>query len=629
MARATKTSHAILRIRLILGLMVAVQAGLAVFLWNLQVVRGHTFQENIRQQSMRRIRHPGQRGRIIDRNGIVIADNRPSVNLALYLEELRVPGPASRTLDRIETLLNETAAKIGLPRTLDREELARHYRNQRLLPLMAWKDLDRTSLARWAEQVGPQAGMDLYTEAVRTYPYRDLMAQTLGYVGRGGQAQDEEGRYDFQLPELEGKSGLELVFDERLRGEAGGELVRIDVAMYRHNVEAQKPAVPGQDVKLTIDARIQRLCERLLGEQTGSIVVMDPRNGEVLALATSPRFNLNDMTPFIPTRVWNRLTQDPEKPLVNRPVREHYPPGSVIKPFVCLAGLVYDQVDPQTVFSCQGVYYPAPGASPMHCHNRLGHGPLNMQEAIERSCNVYMWRMVEETGYDPFYRLLSEAGLGRPTGVEVDYETGGILPTDEWKQERFNDRLRLGDIANLSIGQGFLNVTPMQMAQLTSTLANGGTLVPPTLLKGFRLPGPQLDGGDEDISDLEAFIRPQPGRTPIDLGWPASSVKVIREGMRDVVMGQFGTARKAQVDGLVYAGKTGTAQFGRPGNRQYRSWMIAFAPYENPRYAAVVLIDAGQGSGVDAAPRMKLLMQALFRRTEASRSGNREEANRG
>jgi penicillin-binding protein 2 len=448
--------------------------------------------------------------------------------------------------------------------------------------------------------------MDLYTEAVRTYPYRDLMAQTMGYVGRGGRAQDGEERYDFQLPELEGKAGLELVFDEQLRGEAGGELVRIDVAMYRHDVEARKPAVPGQDVKLTIDARIQRLCERLLGRQTGSMVVMDPRNGEVLAMASSPRFDLNRMTPFIPTSVWNELTRNPDKPLVNRPVREHYPPGSIIKPFVCLAGLVHAQVDPQTVFNCHGVYYPAPGASAMHCHNRLGHGPLTMQEAIERSCNVYMWRMVEETGYDPFYRLLKNTGLGTPTGIEVDYETSGILPTDEWKEQRYNDKLRLGDIANMSIGQGFLNVTPLQMAQLTCTLANGGTVHPPTLLTGFR------------SMELDEFTHSEPGPPSRDLGWPTDAVRVIRESMRDVVMGQYGTARKAQVDGLVYAGKTGTAQFGRSGNRKYRSWMIAFAPYENPRIAAVVLIDAGQGSGVDAAPRMKLLMQALFRRPEST-----------
>lgn len=600
MATKTKTSRAAVRIRILLGLMVALQAALAVFLWNLQVVRGHTFQENIRQQSMRRIRHPGQRGKIIDRNGIVIADNRPSVNLALYLEELRVPGPSSRTLDRIEALLDETAALLELPRTLDREELAYHYRNQRLLPLMAWSDLDEAAQARWAERIGPRQGMDLYTEPVRFYPYRDLMAQTLGYVGRGGRAVDEEGVYDFQLPELEGKAGLELVLDEKLRGEAGGELVRIDVAMYRHDVEARKPAVPGKEVHLTIDARIQRLCERILGDQTGSMVVMDPRNGEVLALASSPRFDLNDMTPFIPTTTWNRLTTDPDKPLVNRPVREHYPPGSVIKPFVCLAGMVHAGVDPATVFPCHGVYYPAPGAAPMHCHNRLGHGPLNMQEAIERSCNVYMWRMVEETGYEPFYQLLEEAGLGHETGIEVDFEIEGILPTDAWKQERYGDRLRRGDIANLSIGQGFLNVTPLQMARLTCAVANGGTLVSPTLLQSS-------------------------GHSAQDLGWPSDAVNVIREGMRDVVMGTFGTARKAQVPGLVYAGKTGTAQFGPPGNRRYRSWMIAFAPYDNPRIAAVVLIDNGLGSGVDAAPRMKLLMQALFRNA-ATQSG---ETDRG
>nr|MDA3874126.1 penicillin-binding transpeptidase domain-containing protein [Kiritimatiellia bacterium] len=458
---------------------------------------------------------------------------------------------------------------------------------------------------RWAERVGPRVGLDLLTETVRTYPYGDLMAQTLGYVGRGGMARTGEETYDFQLPELEGKAGLELVLDDQLRGEAGGELVRIDVSMYRYNLEAEKASVPGQDVKLTIDARIQRFCERILGDETGSIVVMDPRNGEVLALATSPRYDLNDMTPFISNEVWDRLNQDPRRPMINRPVREQYPPGSIVKPVVCLAGLVESDVDPETVFNCSGVYYPAPEATAMHCHNRFGHGPLTMTEAIERSCNVYMWRLAEEIGYDPIYKVFDDLGMGEKTGIETDFEVTGILPTDAWKKSRYNDRLRKGDIANLVIGQGFFNVTVMQMANMTATLANGGMLHTPTLLQGFR-------------TSEDAPFTPSDARKPAkDLQWNARHIETIRQGMKDVVMSPRGTARAAQVEGLVYAGKTGTAQYGSRDNRRYRSWMIAFAPYDNPTIAAVVLIDSGLGSGVDATPRMKLLMQALF-----GRSGN-------
>lgn len=610
MKPSSKTGKSKIRIRLMLGILIGLQGGLLVFLWNLQVVQGHTFQENIRRQSLRRIRHPGSRGRIYDRNGIAIADNRPSVGIALYLEELRVPGPASKTLDRIETMLDEVSAKIELPRTLTREKLADHYHHQRILPLIAWQDLDHTTLARWAERVGPQIGMDLLTEPVRTYPYGDFMAQTLGYVGRGGMARSEEQAYDFYLPEMEGKAGLEKVLDDQLRGEAGGELVRIDVASYRYDLEAEKPSVPGKDVQLTFNAKIQRLCERILGDETGSMIVMDPRNGEVLAMATSPRYDLNNMTPFISHSVWDRLRLDPRKPMINRPVREQYPPGSIIKPAVCLAALLENEIDPEEPINCEGVYYPAPGASPMHCHNRFGHGPLTMAEAIERSCNVYMWKIAEETGYGPVYNLFKELGLGQTTGLEVNYEVPGILPTDEWKRNNYRDILRKGDLANIVIGQGFLNVTPMQMANMTATLANGGLHFTPTLLKGFRLPG--LSDESPDTSEAQPFTLYDPPDPPVDLGWDPQKVSVIREGMRDVVMSPQGTARAAQVDGLVFAGKTGTAQYGSPGNRRYRSWMIAFAPYENPTIAAVVLIDSGLGSGVDATPRMKLLLQALF-----------------
>lgn len=603
MKTLSKSDQSKLRIRVMLGLMLAFQCGIVIYLWNLQVVQGHTFEENIQTQSLRRIRHPGSRGRIYDREGIALADNRPSMGIAVYFEELRVPGPYSRTIDRVEERLAGISEKTGLPLRLTRGEIENHYLTKRLLPLLAWEDLDEAEVARWAEQVGPEVGIDLLTEPVRDYPYGDLMAQTLGYVGRGGMGDgEEEERYDFHLNEMEGKAGLELVLDKPLRGEAGGELVRIDAASYRYDLEASKPSVPGKDVQLTVDAKIQRLCERILGDETGSIVVMNPQNGEVLAMATSPRYDLNDMTPYIPHTVWNRLREDPRKPMVNRPVREQYPPGSIVKPAVCLAGLVEDGVDPATVLNCEGVYYPAPRAAPMHCHNRLGHGPLNMTQAIERSCNVYMWKLAEEIGYQPVYDLFSSLGLGQKTGIEVDYEVAGILPTDAWKKRRYNDILRKGDVANLVIGQGFLNVTPLQMAVMTSTLANGGKRVQPTLIKGFR------------EVDQESFSPEEPRKGPVDLGWDPQKLEVIRSGMRDVVMGLYGTAKRAQVEGLVYAGKTGTAQYGRPGNRRYRSWMIAFAPYDNPTVAAVVLIDAGQGSGIDATPRMKLLMQALFRR---------------
>lgn len=601
MKRGAKTERAKARIRLMLGIFLAVQGGILVFLWNVQVVKGHTFRENISRQSLRRVRHPGARGKIVDRKGFVLADNRPSVGIALYMEELRVPGPASRTIDHIEEILDDMAAKLDMPRTLSREEIVDHYRNQRLLPLVAWDDLDEAALARWAERIGPLHGVDLLVQSVRRYPRNDLLAQTLGYVGRaGGAGIDEEEPFDFQLPEMEGKAGLEKVFDSQLRGEPGGELIRIDVSMYKHEVEAHKPAVPGKDLTLTLDARVQWLCERILGDAVGSIVVMDPRNGELLALASHPRYNLNDMVPRISHTTWQKLIRDPRRPMVNRPVREQYPPGSVIKPFVLLAGLLSGDLSPETVYNCSGRYYPAPGAPAMHCHNRLGHGDLDLREAIERSCNVYMWKMAEETGYDPIYRLLHHLGLGEKTGVEVD-EVPGLLPTDAWKRRHHGDKLRTGDIANLSIGQGFLNVTPLQMAQLTSVIATGGELHPPRLVSGFR------------DSETDAFTPSEPRKPPRRFDWDPEAVRAVREGMRDVVMNPRGTAfRNAHIPGLTYAGKTGTAQFGLRGNRRYRSWMIAFAPYDNPRIAAAVLVDEGRGSGIDAAPRMKLLMQGLF-----------------
>ena len=600
MRKPTDTERIRIRIRLLLGLILSLQGAILASLWNLQVVQGHTFQDEISVQSLRRVRHPGQRGLIVDRNGVVLADNRPSVGIALYPEELRLPGRQSRTLDRIDDILDELALKIERPRTLTRAEVTAHYHSQRMLPLIAWRDLDDAAVARWAERVGPREGVDLLTQPVRTYPYEDLLAQTLGYVGRGGMADPDEGGYHFQVPEMEGKAGLELKFDEILRGEAGAELVRIDVSSYKYSVELSQPSVPGRDLQLTIDARIQTLAENVLAEETGSIVLMDPRNGEILAMATFPRYNLNDMVPFITHETWGRITNDPRRPLVNRPVREHYAPGSTIKPFVCLAGLVSGQVTGDQEYTCTGSYQPGPNAAVMHCNNRFGHGTLDMREAIARSCNVYMWLLAEDIGYSPILATLGSLGLGRQTGVETDFEVSGILPTNEWKRRQHGDILRRGDIANISIGQGFLTTTPLQMASITAAIANGGTLHAPTLVRGFR------------DAEAETFTRSGPRNPPETLGWDSRDVDVIREGMREAVMGDRGTARSARVPGLDYAAKTGTAQYGPAGNRRYRSWVIGFAPYDNPRLAAVVLIDSGLGSGVDAVPRLHVIMRALF-----------------
>lgn len=589
-----------LRIRIVYALMVVVLSGVLAHLWRLQVVEGHTYVEKIRAQSLRWIRYPGRRGIILDRNGILLADNRPSYNLVIYPEELRQR--KIRKYDDVLALLGEIGDKIGLSLEVTRDDLARHYREQKMLPMTIWADLDDSTLARWGELVGPQKGVDLLVDPVRTYPYGDLLSHTIGYVGRGAAAAPDEDDFDLKgIEEMQGKSGMEKVLDNTLRGKAGAEIVRIDVSAFKHGTVSKRDPVPGQDVKLTIDARFQKLCEHVLGPVKGSIVVMDPNNGEVLAMASYPRYDLNKMVPFISSSVWDALRDDPRKPLVNRPVREHYAPGSTLKPFTALAALETGEAEGDHVYTCNG-YIQIGQGRPKYCNNKHGHGDLDMRQAIARSCNVYFWKLALENRYDPLYNLYEEVGLGERTGVEVDYEVPGILPSDEWKKRKHGDRLRDGDIANIAIGQGFLNATPLQMAAATCTLANGGTYYAPRLIKGFR----SSENREGQFSETR-----NPGRP---LGWSADNVRVIREGMRETVMGSFGTARSARIEGLVWAGKTGTAQYGPPGQiSKYRSWMIAFAPYDNPQVAVVVLVDEGKGSGVDAVPRMHDVISTLFR----------------
>jgi penicillin-binding protein 2 len=252
------------------------------------------------------------------------------------------------------------------------------------------------------------------------------------------------------------------------------------------------------------------------------------------------------------------------------------------------------------VYFCPGHF--ELGSSKRYCANRVSHGNIDFRQAIERSCNVYFWQLGLETGYDHIYHMAEALGLGQRTGIELGarFEKPGILADSAWKQARYGDRWRDGDTANASIGQGFLNVTALQMAMITASFANGGTLYRPKLVAGIRSPGD------------EAFLYSEP-EVANDLQWPGWAVDLVRAGMEDVVMTDRGSGRNARLEGLRMAGKTGTAQFGKPGNKKYRSWMIAFAPVEQPRFAVSLVIAEGEGSGVDAVPRMKRIMEGLFK----------------
>jgi penicillin-binding protein 2 len=586
-----------LRVRLVcIGMLVAL-VFLGGWLWHIQVHRGASFEQDQVKQSVRRVRIPGVRGRLFDRKENCVADNRASYNIVLYLEELRKPGKWDRTVDHVLAQLDELGQRLGTPSELDRDKLRNHIRRSLPLPLVAWRDVSDEVLARFAEQAGQTPGVDIQVDNVRLYPFGPRACHVLGYVGRADIEQDEAEPFHYYLPEMTGRSGVEKKLDDRLRGEAGGRLLRVDATGFRRYDSGQREPRSGQDVQLTLDMHVQALAEDALGDTAGSVVVLDPRNGDVLALVSKPGFDPNQFVPRISTEQWRLLNDDPRHPLINRAVAGGYPPGSTFKPVTALAGLENNTAHAPDVHSCPGYFQL--GSATFRCWYHSGHGALNLRQAVERSCNVYFFHVGLQTGVE---RLAEEArafGLGSRTGIELDFEAAGLVPDTAWKRATFRDGWRDGDTCNMSIGQGALVVTPLQMASLTATLANGGKVYRPRLVRAVREPG------------TPTFIEQAPDLVRT-MTWRSEDIELVRSGLRDVVNGSWGTARKVALPGVVIAGKTGTAEYGRKDERKRHAWMIAFAPYEQPRYAVAILVDEGVSGGETAAPRMRQLMTGLF-----------------
>lgn len=598
-APTTVLDDDLLRLRLMLVVFLLALGLLGTFLYRIQVANSGQYEVDLAKQSIRRVRLPGVRGCMFDRNGQVLADNRPAHGVALYLEELRQPGSTKKTIDRVEQVIAEISAIVRLPPEINRGAIQTHIQRRLPLPLIVWKELSDEALARLVESGMSIPGVDIYTQPVRQYPRKSLACHSIGYVGRAdpATAEEEEEPFHYYLPEMAGRAGLEKSMDHLLRGEAGGRLLRVDVSGYRRNDVGVRSPRRGNDLMLALDANIQLAAENILSNSNGSIVVLDPTNGDVLALASTPGYDLNLFVPGITTENWRMLNEDPATPLLNRAVAGTYPPGSTFKMITALAGLVNEKSRAEEVHHCPGYF--KLGSATFRCWLRSGHGPVNLEQAIEGSCNVYFFHVGLQAGIEAIDHMAQAFGLGSRTGIELDADQKGLVPNPAWKRRVFEDGWRDGDTCNVSIGQGALLVTPLQMAVVTAALANHGTMYQPRLVIGSR----------PESSDTFEAIEPVVANK---MEWDRKHIDLVRLGMKDVIMSPTGSGRTARIPGVVVAGKTGTAEFGRKDEKHRHAWMVAFAPYDQPKYAIAILIDEGVSGGETAAPRMRQLLHALF-----------------
>jgi penicillin-binding protein 2 len=602
------------RLRFLTGGVALGLALLLVALFRVQVLHTDRFGDRLEAQSLRRIRLPSARGEITDRAGVVLADNRPSYDIAMYLDQL---GRFSKRQDvaRIaQASIFSLGSLLNLPVNTTDREVRLHYERRRPIPLPLWKDLPPPTVAAFVERGSTLPGTDLLVTPVRQYPHGTLAAHILGFCGKSEQTPEAEVEsFYYYQPDLVGKQGVERGFDADLRGAPGGRTIRVNPAGVKVEDLGVKPAERGNRLVLTIDARIQRFAEEALlnaklpagKELRGAVIALDPRSGEILALASVPAFDPNLFNPGTPASEVNAVLQNPGNPLLNRAIGARYAPGSTFKPITLLAGLEAGTVTMSDTAVCSGGTQI--GNRFFGCWNRQGHGRVEAGSAMAASCDVWFYQAGQRTGVEAIARMAREFGLGQPTGLDYSRDAGGLVPTPAWKREHHGDRWWDGDTAQMAIGQSFLLTTPLQMANVAAMLANGGTRWRPHILKRITTPA-------------GVVLHAQQPQVVARLRARRDNIEAVRQTMLAAVNSSLGTSRQAAVRGLNIAGKTGTAEHDTRHGRINRAWFIGFAPYEEPSLALAVLIEEGQSGGHTAAPVAGEIFAKVFGK-EMARAG--------
>ncbi|WP_150912567.1 penicillin-binding protein 2 [Marinobacter halotolerans] len=542
------------------------------------------------------------RGLIYDRNGVLLAENRPVFSVTLVPERV---DQMDQTLARLQQLIS--VPEEDLERF--RRRLDERRRPFQALPLRY--DLNEAEIARLAVNRHKLPGVEVAAELVRYYPHGVLTAHALGYVGRINQ--QELQRIDpvnYAGTNYIGKSGVERFYEELLHGGVGYEHVETNARGRTLRVLERESPVPGEDIRLHLDLRLQRLAHELLDGRRGAIIAIEPSTGGLLALASVPGFDSNQFVTGIGVDAYRELSESPDKPLFNRALRGQYPPGSTLKPMLAVAGLDSGATTRDKTIWDPGVFQLKSGGRPWRDWKRGGHGWVDLKDAVAQSCDIYFYEMAVDMGVDTIHKYLSQFGFGEDATLDVSGALNGLLPSSDWKRAVHGEIWYPGDTVNLGIGQGYMLATPLQLATATSVLANRGSWAEPRLLKEIL--------GDRTVESA----LPDETHQSISLKNPATWEFVV-DSMAEVMHGPKGTARSAG-RGAPYrmAGKTGTAQvFSLGEDEEYdeeeirmrlrdHALFVGFAPVEDPQIAVAVIVEnGGSGSGT-AAPVARSIFDA-------------------
>ena len=571
--------------------------------WYLQINLGEHYRDLSENNRVRIRSVPPPRGHIFDKYGREIVTNRPSFNVSLIRED---SFDIQDVLKRLSVVLDEDIEELW-------ERIRKGAGTPRHLPITLKEDVDWETLAYLENNKYKFSGIRIEVQPVRIYHYGDLGANIIGYTGSISPKEleaDKEGVYEGG--DLIGKRGLERIREADLRGEKGSSSTEVNARGFEQQQLKHQDPLPGSDIHLTIDVELQQAAEQYLAisDKAGAVVALEVDTGRVLAAVSSPTIHLEDFIGGISLKNWNALLENKRNPLLNKTVQGVYPPGSTYKIVTALAGLSEGVITENTTFYCPGHYYF--GRRLYRCWKHSGHGTVDIRRALTESCDVFFYQVGQRLGVDRLAAYAKKLGLGTRSGIELEHEKAGIVPTKDWKRKRFKEKWHEGETLSVAIGQGFNNMTPLQICLMTAAIANGGRIYQPQIVEMVKT----TDG--EIIERLTPKLLSElPSRDK-------SYLHIVKDGLLGVVQGKRGTARNVRIEGLTVAGKTGTAQVVRlaqykglkeqdiPYKFRDHAWFTCYAPADNPKIAVTVLVEHGLHGGSGAGPIARVLLKKYF-----------------
>ena len=579
---------------------------MAVCFWRLQVLQHAKYEEMAANNHLKTVPLRAPRGVVFDRAGRVLVENRYSFTIAIVREQIK----------DLDGTVRRLAEVTGVDEAHIHEAVRRRLREPAFRPLPVIEHATFAQVAAVTARRHEMPEVLVQQVPTRTYPSNGLAAHAFGYVGEiqdTQMASDEFAGLPLQAGDIIGQEGLERTYNANLMGTDGNQFVVVNSHGRELEVMRTEAPVDGARMQLTIDYDVQRALEDGFEASgfAGAAAILDPSNGEVLALSSLPAFDPNIFADGIANAAWTKLLNDPQRPMTNRVLQGKYPPGSTFKIVMAIAALEEGVITPETTFYCPGhaTFY----GRTFHCLRRQGHGSVDLRTAIEQSCNVYFYNLGERLSIDSINRYATAFGLVGKTGIDLPGESDSLVPSTEWKRRVKNEPWYPGETISVAIGQGAVAVTPIALATMIATVANGGTLVTPHLARAF-------DSGDG--RGWQSVVPPEP-RSRLNIA--PDHLRAVRDGLWRVVNGA-GTGRRALIEGRDVSGKTGTAQANislqnlalaasRGVDVRDHGWFVFFAPRDNPQIAGVIFAEHGQGSGA-ATPIARHVMETFFAKRE-------------